>query len=119
VLAFGGHPDNLEVVMGGTQKLARAVRTVHPVRLSRDDQPTRHEVRGVRRDQAVTAADIIRVERTILTRHGRLTQDMIEAASAIPDRSTHVQATVFTTQGNGVRPDHRSVTGRVCKSRFG
>ena len=75
VMAFWAHPDDLEVVMGGTAvKLARAGRSILFVDLC-EGEPARHASRGVRYDQAVRAADILGVKRTMLTLQDRLIQD--------------------------------------------
>jgi LmbE family N-acetylglucosaminyl deacetylase len=64
VLAFGAHPDDLEVVMGGTAaKLARSGVSVLFVDLC-DGEPARHAVRGVRQVQAEQATVLLGVRRT-------------------------------------------------------
>lgn len=58
VIAFGAHPDDLEVVMGGTTvKLARKGLSVLFVDLC-EGQPTRYAARGERHTQAAKAAEL-------------------------------------------------------------
>lgn len=62
VLAFGAHPDDLEVVLGGTAaKLSRSGLKILFVDLC-DGDPARHAPRGVRREQAERAAQRGRCE---------------------------------------------------------
>jgi LmbE family N-acetylglucosaminyl deacetylase len=119
VMAFGAHPDDLEVVMGGTAaKLARAGRSILFVDLC-EGEPARHASRGARHDQAVKAADILGVERTVLTLQDRLIQDTVEARIEVARLlRTFKPRTVFTTQGSGVHPDHRAVTDIVVHGAF-
>jgi LmbE family N-acetylglucosaminyl deacetylase len=119
VIAFGAHPDDLEVVMGGTAaKLARAGRSILFVDLC-EGEPARHAPRGARHDQAVQAADILGVERTVLTLQDRLIQDTVEARIEVARLlRTCKPRTVFTTQGSGVHPDHRAVTDIVVHGVF-
>jgi len=119
VIAFGAHPDDLEVVMGGTAaKLARAGRSILFVDLC-EGEPARHASRGVRHEQAVRAADILGVERTTLTLQDRLIQDTVEARIEVARLlRTFKPRTVFTTEGSGVHPDHRAVTDIVVHGVF-
>jgi LmbE family N-acetylglucosaminyl deacetylase len=78
VIAFGAHPDDLEVAIGGTiVKLVRKGLSVLFVDLS-DGEPSRHGTRGARHVQVVKAAEIIGVERTTLTFQDRLIVDAVE-----------------------------------------
>ncbi len=119
VVAFGAHPDDLEVVMGGTAaKLARAGQSILFVDLC-EGEPARHALRGVRHEQAVRAADILGVDRTMLTLQDRLIQDTVEARIEIARLLRKCKPrTVFTTQGSGVHPDHRAVTDIVVHGVF-
>ena len=118
-MAFGAHPDDLEVVMGGTAaKLARAGQSILFVDLC-EGEPARHASRGVRHDQAVKAAGILGVKRTMLTLQDRLIQDTVEARIEVARLlRTFKPRTVFTTQGSGVHPDHRAVTDIVVHGAF-
>ena len=66
VIAFGAHPDDLEVSMGGTAaKLTASGLRVLFVDLT-NGEPARYAPSGVRREQAVKAANMLGVERLIL-----------------------------------------------------
>lgn len=119
VVAFWAHPDDLEVVMGGTAaKLARAGRSILFVDLC-EGEPARYASRGARHDQAVRAADILGVERTMLTLQDRLIQDTVDARIEVARLlRTFKPRTVFTTLGSGVHPDHRAVTDIVVHGAF-
>ncbi|MDH4066582.1 MAG: PIG-L family deacetylase [Acidobacteriota bacterium] len=119
VVAFGAHPDDLEVVMGGTAaKLARSGRSILFVDLC-EGEPARHAPRGARHEQAVRAAAILGVERTVLTLQDRLIEDTVEARVEVARLlRTFRPRTVFTTLGGGVHPDHRAVTDIVTYGVF-
>jgi len=71
VLAFGAHPDDLEVVMGGTIiKVANQGLSVLFVDLC-EGEPARHAARGERHAQALKAALILGVERITLNLQDR------------------------------------------------
>jgi len=119
VLAFGAHPDDLEVVLGGTAaKLSRSGLRVLFVDLC-DGDPARHAVRGVRRQQAELAARTLGVDRTILGFQDRFIQDVpetrIEVAQLI---RLHRPRHVFTTEASGVHPDHKAITDIVVNGVF-
>ena len=79
VLAFGAHPDDLEVVMGGTAaKLASRGQSILFVDLC-NGEPTRHAERGARQAQAASAAAVLGVQRATLTLRDRLIRDSVEA----------------------------------------
>jgi N-acetylglucosamine malate deacetylase 1 len=114
VVAFGAHPDDLEVVLGGTAtKFVRSGMTVLFVDLC-DGEPARHASRGVRERQAEQAAGMLGVRRTTLPLHDRLIRDSPEARLAVARLiRTHKPRLVFTTAGAGVHPDHAAVTDIV------
>ncbi len=119
VIAFGAHPDDLEVVMGGTAvKMARKGLSVLFVDLC-EGEPTRHGARGERHRQAIEAAGILGVERTALTLQDRLIADTVEARLQVA-RLIRVNRprVVFTTSGSGVHPDHQAVTDIVVAGVF-
>ena len=119
LLAFGAHPDDVEVAMGGTiAKLsARGLSTLF-VDLC-DGEPTRHAVRGARQRQAAEAARILGVTRLTLGFHDRLIRDTVEARLAVARLiRLHRPRFVFTTKGTGVHPDHRAVTEIVVNGVF-
>ena len=119
VVAFGAHPDDLEVVLGGTAaKLAASGMTVLFVDLC-DGEPARHAVRGVRQRQAEQAATILGVRRTTLPLDDRLIRDSPEARLAVARLiRAHQPRLVFTTAGAGVHPDHAAVTDIVVHGVF-
>ncbi len=72
VVAFAAHPDDLEVVMGGTAaKLVRKGLSVLFVDLC-DGEPARYAPRGERGEQAARAAEILGVARHTLPLQDRL-----------------------------------------------
>jgi N-acetylglucosamine malate deacetylase 1 len=119
VLAVGAHPDDLEVVLGGTAaKLVRSGMRVLFVDLC-EGEPARHAVRGVRRRQAEQAATILGVQRTMLALDDRLIRDSPEARLAVARLiRMHRPRLVFTTAGAGVHPDHAAVTDIVVNGVF-
>jgi N-acetylglucosamine malate deacetylase 1 len=119
VVAFGAHPDDLEIVMGGTAAiLVRAGLSVLFVDLC-EGEPARHANRGVRQMQADQAAAILGVRRTTLPLHDRLIRDSVEARLAIARViRAHKPRLVFTTSGSGVHPDHAAVTDIVVNGVF-
>ncbi len=119
VLAFGAHPDDLEVVLGGTAaKLVRSGLTVLFVDLC-DGEPARHATRGVRQRQADQAATILGVRRATLALHDRFIRDSPEARLAVARLiRLHKPRFVFTTAGAGVHPDHAAVTDIVVNGVF-
>jgi N-acetylglucosamine malate deacetylase 1 len=119
VLAFGAHPDDLEVVLGGTAaKLVRSGLTVLFVDLC-DGEPARHAIRGVRQRQADQAATILGVRRATLLLRDRFIRDSPEARLAVARLiRQHKPRLVFTTAGAGVHPDHAAVTDIVVNGVF-
>jgi LmbE family N-acetylglucosaminyl deacetylase len=119
IVAFGAHPDDLEVVMGGTAaKLASRGQSILFVDLC-DGEPARHAGRGARAAQAAQAAAILGVHRTTLTLQDRLIRDSIDARLQVARLlRVHRPRTVFTTAGAGVHPDHAAVTDIVVNGVF-
>lgn len=119
MLAFGAHPDDLEAVMGGTAlKLARKGLSVLFVDLC-DGEPARHAACGERHRQAIKAAEILRVDRTVLGLKDRLIADTVEARLQVARLlRVHRPRIVFTTAGAGVHPDHKAVTDIVVHGVF-
>ena len=118
-VAFGAHPDDLEVVMGGTAAiLARSGTTVLFVDLC-DGEPARHASAGVRQRQAEQAARILGVTRIALPLRDRFIRDSIEARLAVARvLRVHKPRLVFTTAGAGVHPDHGAATDIVVGGVF-
>ncbi len=119
IMAFGAHPDDLEVAIGGTIiKLVRKGFSVLFVDLC-DGEPSRHGARGERHTQAVKAAEILGVERTTLMLQDRLIVDTVEARLQVARLlREHRPRIVFTTAGAGVHPDHKAVTDIVIHGVF-
>ena len=119
VVAFGAHPDDLEAVMGGTAiKLAQKKLSVLFIDLC-EGEPARHAAHGERHKQAVKAAEILGVERTILKLQDRLISDTVEARLQVARLlREHRPRIVFTTAGAGVHPDHKAVTEIVTNGIF-
>ena len=119
VVAFGAHPDDLEVVMGGTAAiLVRDGMRVLFVDLC-DGEPARHASAGVRQTQAEQAAGILGVRRMTLPLRDRFIRDTIDARLAVARvLRLHKPRLVFTTAGAGVHPDHAAVTNIVVYGVF-
>lgn len=119
VVAFGAHPDDLEVAIGGTVvKLVRKGLSVLFVDLSQGE-PSRHAARGERHAQAVEAAQTLGVERIILTLQDRLIVDTIEPRLEVARLlRKHRPRIVFATAGAGVHPDHKAITDIVIHGVF-
>ena len=119
VLAFGAHPDDLEVAMGGTAaKLALQGLRVLFVDLT-DGEPARYAQPRVRRDQAARAAAALGVERVVLDGRDRLLTDSLEMRLSIARLiRIHRPQVVFGTAGDGVHPDHRALTELVVNGVF-
>ena len=119
VIAFGAHPEDLEVAMGGTaSKLVASRLRVLFVDLT-NGEPARYAPSGVRKENAARAADILGVERLILDERDRLLQDSIALRLTVARLiRTHRPRIVFGTQGDGVHPDHRALTDVVVNGVF-
>ncbi len=119
VIAFGAHPDDLEVAIGGTiVKLVRKGLSVLFVDLS-DGEPSRHGARGERHTQAMKAAEILGVERVTLTFRDRRIVDVIEPRLQVARLIRgHRPRIVFATAGAGVHPDHKAITDIVIHGVF-
>jgi N-acetylglucosamine malate deacetylase 1 len=119
VLAFGAHPDDLEVVMGGTAvKLARQGRSILFVDLC-EGEPSRYGAHGERHAQAVKAAEILGVDRATLKLKDRLIADTLQARIEVAGLlRKHRPQLVFSTAGMGVHPDHKAVTEIVTHGVF-
>jgi N-acetylglucosamine malate deacetylase 1 len=119
VVAFGAHPDDLEVVLGGTAALlTRQGLSILFVDLC-DGEPARHAGSGVRAEQATRAAAILGVTRATLPLKDRMIRDSVEARLAVARIiRIHRPRLVFTTSGAGVHPDHAAVTDIVVNGVF-
>lgn len=119
ILAFGAHPDDLEVVMGGTAiKLVQQGASVLFVDLC-DGEPARYAPHGERHLQAMKAAEILGVDRFVLPLQDRLIQDTIPGRMQIAQLLREFRPRiVFTTAGAGVHPDHQAITNIVTHAVF-
>ena len=119
VVAVGAHPDDVEIVMGGTIAIltARGLRVLI-VDLC-DGEPTRYAPHGARREQAARAAELLGASRTILDFHDRLIEDTPSTRMAVAALiRRHRPRLVFTSDGSGVHPDHKAVTDIVTHAVF-
>jgi bacillithiol biosynthesis deacetylase BshB1 len=119
VVAIGAHPDDVEIVMGGTiaTLTARGLRVLI-VDLC-DGEPTRYASHGARREQAMQAAERLGAERTILGFHDRLLEDTPATRIAVAAVIRRAKPRfVLTSDGSGVHPDHKAVTDIVTHAVF-
>ena len=119
VVAVGAHPDDVEIVMGGTIALlsARGLRVLL-VDLC-DGEPTRYAPHGTRRAQALQAAELLGASRVILDFQDRLIADTPATRMAIAAVVRRCRPRyVFTSDGSGVHPDHKAVTDIVTHGVF-
>lgn len=119
VVAVGAHPDDLEVVMGGTAAILRGLG--HEVLFVdvTEGEPSRHAPRGVRRRQAEEAARILGVDRITMDFQDRYLQDSVEVRTSV---AALIRAQkpryLFTSAGCGVHPDHQAITAIVSNAAF-
>lgn len=119
VVAVGAHPDDVEIVMGGTIALlsARGLRVLL-VDLC-DGEPTRYAPHGTRRAQALQAAELLGASGVILDFQDRLIVDAPATRMAIAAIIRRCRPRyVFTSDGSGVHPDHKAVTAIVTHGVF-
>lgn len=119
VIGVAAHPDDLEVVMGGTaaRMVDDGLRVLF-VDLSAGE-PARHAPRGVRGEQAARAAGILGVDRVVLDFQDRLITDSVEARLVVARLiRRHRPRLVFTTAGHGVHPDHKAATDITVNAVF-
>ena len=119
VIAFGAHPDDLEVVIGGTAvKLVNKGMAVLFVDLC-DGEPTRYGAPGERHLQAQKAAEILGVQRTTLRLRDRLIVDSVDSRLQVAQLIRQYRPRmVFTTAGAGIHPDHAATTDIVVHGAF-
>lgn len=119
VLAFGAHPDDIDVVMGGTIiKLAAQGHSVLMVDLT-DGEPTRYGAAGERARQAQEAARVLGAARMCVGLPDRSLLDTVDARIRVASLiRRHRPSMVFTTSGAGIHPDHKSVTDIVVNGVF-
>src|SRR6266542_3886969 len=114
ILACGAHPDDLEVAMGGTAaKLATLGLRALFVDLA-DGEPAGYAQHHVRREQALSAARSLGVERRVPDGHDRVLTNSVPVRMAVARLiRTHRPQIVFGTDGEGVHRDHRALTDIV------
>ena len=119
ILAIGAHPDDVEVMMGGTlARLTDNGMSVLIVDLC-DGEPSRHAETGIRSEQAARAASILGADRTTLNFQDRLIRDTIPCRLSVARLlRIHRPRFVFTSEGCGVHPDHKAVTDIVINAVF-
>jgi LmbE family N-acetylglucosaminyl deacetylase len=119
VVGFGAHPDDLEVVMGGTAAIlaGRGLKVLF-IDLT-EGEPSRHAPPGVRRQQAEEAAQILGVDRITMQYQDRLLEDTPEARIRVATLiRTQKPRYLFTSGGCGVHPDHKAITEIVLNGAF-
>lgn len=119
VLAIGAHPDDIEVIMGGTvAKLVAKGLTVLLVDLC-PGEPSRHAASGVRATQAASAAAILGADRIMLPFQDRMIRDTPDSRLAVAAQIRRFRPRyVFTSEGCDVHPDHKAVTEIVANGVF-
>ena len=119
LMVIAAHPDDAEVQMGGTlAKLAQAGQQALIVNLC-DGEPSDHAQRGVRREQALRAAQILGVARLILDQQDRFITDNIATRLALARLiRQHQPQMVFGTTGARIHPDHAAVNPLVTAAVF-
>ncbi len=119
VMVIAAHPDDAEVQMGGTiAKLSRKGHRVLIVDLC-DGEPSDYAEPGVRREQAMRAAQILGADRVILDLQDRLIRDEIETRLRVAHLiRQHRPRWVFGTAEACVHPDHAAVEPIVTAAVF-
>ncbi len=119
VMIIAAHPDDAEVQMGGTiVKLIRQGYKVLIVDLC-DGEPADFADPGVRREQAMRAAEILGADRLILNGQDRLIEDKIETRLEIARLiREHRPRWVFGTSEACIHPDHAAVEPIVTAAVF-
>ena len=110
LVVVAAHPDDAEVQMGGTlAKLTRAGKRALIVDLC-DGEPADYAPAGVRREQALRAAQILGADRLFLNQQDRFITDNIPSRLAVAQViREHRPRIVFATTDACIHPDHASV----------
>ena len=119
VLIVTAHPDDAEVQMGGT--IVKLVRKGHKILIVDlcDGEPTDYAEPGVRRAQAMAAAQILGADRLFLDLQDRMIQDSIPIRLQVANLiRTHRPRWVFGTAEACIHPDHASVEPIVKAAVF-
>jgi N-acetylglucosamine malate deacetylase 1 len=119
LLIVAAHPDDAEVQMGGTlAKLTRAGHRALIVDLC-DGEPADYAAHGVRRAQAIKAAQILGADRVFLDQQDRFISDTIPARLAVARLvREHRPQMVFATTDACIHPDHAAVGPLVTAAVF-
>jgi LmbE family N-acetylglucosaminyl deacetylase len=119
LLIIAAHPDDAEVQMGGTlAKLTRVGRRALIVDLC-DGEPADYAAHGVRRAQAMRAAQMLGADRVFLDQQDRFISDTIPARLAVARLvREHRPQMVFATTDACVHPDHAAVGPLVSAAVF-
>lgn len=119
VMIIAAHPDDAEVQMGGTiVKLVRKGYSVLIVDLS-DGEPADFAEPGVRREQALRAAEILGADRLLLEGQDRLIEDDLETRLKVTRLiREHQPRWVFSTAEAYIHPDHAAVEPIVTAAVF-
>ncbi len=119
LLIVAAHPDDAEVQMDGTlAKLTRAGLRALIVDLC-DGEPADFASPGVRRQQALHAAQILGADRLMLDQQDRFISDTIPARLTIARLiREHRPKYVFATTEACVHPDHAAVRSLVTAAVF-
>ncbi len=119
VVAVGAHPDDMELLCGGTlAKFAEDGARVWVVTLSigelghRDIEP--HELREIRYEEARAAADMIGAEYLCLDQPAEYIEDSREARDLLIEVLRHAQSDVVLTHAPvDYHPDHMNTSQAV------
>lgn len=119
LLIIAAHPDDAEVQMGGTlAKLTHAGQRALIVDLC-DGEPADYAEHGVRRAQALRAAQRLGADRMFLDQQDRFISDTIPARLAVTRLvREHRPRMVFATTDACVHPDHAAVGPLVTAAAF-
>ena len=118
-LIVAAHPDDAEVQMGGTiAKMTHASLRGLIVDLC-DGEPTDYAEPGIRREQAMRAAQMLGAEQVILDQQDRFISDTIPTCLTIARLiRQHRPRMVFATTDACVHPDHAAVESLVSAAVF-
>jgi N-acetylglucosamine malate deacetylase 1 len=113
------HPDDAEVQMGGTiAKLARAGQHALIIDLC-DGEPADYAPAGVRRQQAMRAAQILGADRLLLDQQDRFITDNIPTRLTIARLiRQHRPRMIFATTEACIHPDHAAVKSLIAAAAF-
>ena len=119
LMVITAHPDDAEVQMGGTlAKLTRLGKRALIVDMC-DGEPAEFAAPGVRRQQALRAANILGADRTFLGQQDRFIADTIPARLHIANLiREHRPNMVFATTDACIHPDHAAIGPLVDAAVF-